>query len=72
MEKMDFDRCVVELAIALTDAADKFLRENGARPNWIEFYQLTSIDIAQLAREVLFFAGDIWPVHQSEDWREAA
>lgn len=66
MDIADFDECVVELAATLNDAADKFLRARGIVPNWMEFYQSTSLDQGQLAREILFFAGDIWPVHERE------
>lgn len=61
MKNMEFVSCVEQLRTRLRKTVEEFLLEQGARADWETYRQHSSIDREQDLREILFFAGDIWP-----------
>lgn len=42
-------------------AADEFLRGEGIKPDWINYFRHFSTDATQMAREIVCYAGNCWP-----------
>lgn len=61
MTSQEFAETVQDLRLAIGSAIEAFLAEKGIQADWITYYRETSTDEEQHAREILCFAGDLWP-----------
>jgi len=56
-----FAETVSDLRLAIGEAVSAFLAERGIAADWLTFYRETSIDWEHAARELICFAGNVWP-----------
>ncbi|MCO5159808.1 MAG: hypothetical protein M9939_01620 [Mesorhizobium sp.] len=61
MSSEQFAATVQDLRLAIGSAVEAFLAERGIQVDWIGYYRDASTDEEQHAREILCFAGDLWP-----------
>jgi hypothetical protein len=45
----------------LMAAAIEYLDRQGAQADWLSYLRQASSDLDQHAREIMFYAGDLWP-----------
>lgn len=68
MTREKFDDTLERLAAHMQQAATQFLRAEGVQsPDWVDFCRCTSVDLATLNKEILFFAANRWPAELLED-----
>lgn len=61
MTSEQFAGTVQDLRLAIGSAVEAFLAERGIQADWITYYREASTDEEQAAREILTYAGDLWP-----------
>lgn len=61
MTSQEFAETVQDLRLAIGSAIETFLAERDIQADWITYYREASTDEEQAAREILTYAGDLWP-----------
>lgn len=61
MTSEQFAETVQDLRLAIGSAIEAFLAEKGVTADWISYYREASTDEEQHAREILTYAGNVWP-----------
>lgn len=61
MPPPEFQALLIRYREHLADASTRFFQNEGIEPDWVEYFRNSSVDGDQAAREVLFYACNIWP-----------
>lgn len=61
MTSEEFAETVDRLQGHLLEAATEFLEREGLKADWLAYWKDTSTDLEMHAREILCYAGNMWP-----------
>lgn len=67
MEQIDFDKHVENLLNEITMAISEYCVRNSLQVDWVDFLNGTTQDLDTLAREILFYGVEVFPVQRSAD-----
>jgi hypothetical protein len=70
--RAEFCALANELHAYMGESLTDFFRRRGIEPDWLAYWQNTTTDHDHLAREIICFAGDLWPDIEPARKKQAA